>query len=133
MSTTSLNIASTEETWKQYVARGWSEPLPVSPGQKYPPPTGHTGNVPQAEPEKIEKLWKGRKQNSNLALRAPSNVIFLDVDHYGDKRGLDFLRKMEDQLGPLYLEKLPHSTRRGRDALTGQWPFKVPEGLSWKS
>ena len=133
MSTTSLNIASTGEIWKQYVARGWAEPLPVSPGQKYPPPTGHTGNVPQAEAEKIEKLWKGRKKNTNVALRAPSDVIFLDVDHYGDKRGLDFLRNMEDQLGPLHLEKLPHSTRRGRDVLTGQWPFKVPKGLSWKS
>lgn len=122
---------------KEYLAKGWTAPLPLPAGQKHPPPLKTTGNVPHLEQAEIENLWNGRPENSNLALRLQTDrdfdIISLDVDHYGNKRGASFLAEMERDLGPLNLREVPRSTRRGVSSPSGQWFFKVPAGYKWKS
>lgn len=130
------HLISAKEAAKEYMSKGWTAPLPLPAGSKFPPPKDTTGNIKNLTKEQVRKLWVGKKE-SNLALRLQTNtdfeIISLDVDHYGTKQGRLFLREKEETLGSLNLEEVPYSTRRGADSLSGQFFFKVPKGLKWES
>lgn len=49
----------------------------------------------------ISRICKGERGLLNLGARLPLGVIGIDVDHYGDKYGLDTIAALEDVLGPL--------------------------------
>lgn len=120
-----------------YKAKGWAITTPLHAGKKYPPATGITGNVDYLKRlEAAETAWNNAEPGCNIGLvMATDNpefdVIAIDVDHYGDKRGADNLAELEPQLGSLELSTVPRSTRRGADSLSAQFPFKVAKGYSW--
>lgn len=121
----------------QYKAKGWAITTPLPTGKKYPPATGITGNVDhQKRLEAAETAWNNAEPGCNIGLiMATDNpefdVIAIDVDHYGDKRGADNLAELEPQLGSLELSTVPRSTRRGADSRSAQYFVKVAKGYSW--
>lgn len=119
-----------KEKSKEYQEQGWSAPFPLPQGLKAYPPVGVTGNVSQEQGATLaEQAWSKSGDKANLALRLPSTVIALDVDHYGDKTGNDTLEALEQDLGPL--PATWRSTKRGTENPSGQRFFKVPEGFKW--
>lgn len=121
----------------QYKAKGWTISTPLPTGKKYPPAAGITGNVDYPKRVKATKeAWSNAEEDCNIGLvMATDNpkfdVIAIDVDHYGDKRGADNLAALEPQLGSLELSTVPRSTRRGADSRSAQFPFKVAKGYNW--
>ena len=101
---------------------GW-HPLPLPAQAKEPPPKGLTGfdgtDLPRAGLDAL--VWSG-----NLATRMPPDVLGLDVDAY--KGGLDTLKGLIDELGPLPPTWISHS---GRDDGSGIRYYRVPVGLAW--
>ena len=123
---------------QEYLDKGWTAPIPIPEGAKYPPPNKTTGDIPQIKKSKIESLWLDAPQNSNTALRMQIDhpkydIIGIDIDQYGNKRGRDHIRQMEKELGTLDLENVPCCSRRGVDSLSGQRYFLVPKGIKWKA
>lgn len=122
---------------KEYMKKGWTAPLPLPAGDKFPPPQNSTGNLSYLEAKTIADMWKGRSKNANLGLRLQASdgyeVISLDVDHYENKSGGTHLSEMEEQLGSLDRPHVPRSTRRGLKSPSAQFFFRVPEGIKWKS
>ena len=123
---------------QEYLDKGWTAPLPIPEGAKYPPPNKTTGDIPKLKESKIESLWLDAPQNSNTALRMQIehpkyDIIGIDIDQYGNKRGRDHIRQMEEELGTLDLENIPCCSRRGVDSLSGQRYFLVPKGIKWKA
>lgn len=98
--------------------------LPLPPGQKFPPPQGFTGwHSPDADDAQVE-TWREVAADHNIGLRMPEGVIGIDIDHYGEKRGLDTIELAESKWG-----RLPEtwvSTSRWNDS--GIRFFRVPEG-----
>lgn len=91
----------------------WGDLLPLPVGEKFPPPSGFTGEHGRTPTDVDRAAWAGHV--GNWALRVPSGVVGLDVDHYGTKRGLDTIAAAEAELGPL-----PATwTSTGRDIATG--------------
>lgn len=91
----------------------WGDLLPLPVGEKFPPPSGFTGEHGRTPTDADRAAWAGHV--GNWALRVPSGVVGLDVDHYGTKRGLDTIAAAEAELGPL-----PATwTSTGRDIATG--------------
>lgn len=91
----------------------WGDLLPLPVGEKFPPPSGFTGEHGRTPTDVDRAAWAGHV--GNWALRVPSGVVGLDVDHYGTKRGLDTIAAVEAELGPL-----PATwTSTGRDIGTG--------------
>jgi hypothetical protein len=68
---------------RAYLAAGYS-PLPLPPGQKWPPPKGWTGaDAPMADLDQVRR-WIRSDPAGNIALRLPSDVIGIDLDLYPD-------------------------------------------------
>lgn len=119
------------ESYKKYLERGWRGVLPVKGHTKCDDlPYGYTGHkFANCYPEPgIMHNWS-HTSDQNIVLRMPQNVIGIDADQYSkkgaQKRGVDNLRKLEEQLG-----KLPasyRSTRRGSDNPSGIRFFRVPD------
>lgn len=65
---------------------------------------------------------------SNIAIRLPKDLIGIDLDAYGDKKGAETIARAEEAWGPLPLTWV--STSR-QDGLSGIRIFRIPEGLSW--
>lgn len=122
---------------EDYMAKGWTGALPLPKGDKFPPPTGTTGNIAPLTKSAIDKMWDKAKHGSNIGLRlqvaGDYEVISLDVDHYDNKQGDLFLSEMEQELGQLNRHEIPRSTRRGVDSPSAQYFFRVPKGIKWKS
>lgn len=123
--------------YEEYLAKGWGAPLPLPAGEKFPPPTGTTGNIAPLTKAKVEKLWDKAKDGANVSIRlqdgADFGIISLDVDQYNEKRGEHHLSDIENQLGSLNREEVPRSTRRGASSPSAQYFFRVPTGLKWKN
>lgn len=123
----------------EYTQKGFLAPIPLPAGEKFPPPSGLTGNIPHFGTDKVRSVWKtaARRGDANLALRAQVStdkdyeIIALDVDHYGEKAGLDGLRVLSKRLGPLGLAKAYRSSSRGPNSPSGQYFFKVPKNIKW--
>ncbi|MEU4414467.1 bifunctional DNA primase/polymerase [Nocardia salmonicida] len=119
---------STREVPAAYIKSGWS-PFPIPAGQKYPPPDGTTGHVPDMNPDTALELFDG-VADANIGVRVAGDVIGIDVDQYGDKRGADTLAALVDRFGPL--PDTYRSTRRGADNPSGIRFYRVPTGRQWK-
>lgn len=120
---------STREVAEACGKSGWS-PLPLPAGQKYPPPDGTTGHVPDIDPDSALELFDDAGTDCNIGVRLPDGVIGIDVDHYGDKRGADTLAALVDRFGPL--PDTYRSTRRGADNPSGIRFYRVPTGRKWR-
>jgi hypothetical protein len=111
-----------------YRQLGWGNPIPVK--DKWPPPTGYTGRGGADVSDGDLGRWtRGPEGRYNIALRLPGDVIGVDVDHYGGKRGGDTLASAEAELGPL--PAAWRVTSRGAGQPSGILLFRVPEGLDW--
>lgn len=124
--------------YQEYIEKGWTAPLPLPAGDKFPPPTGTTGNISPITRSKIDKLWGRAEEGANLGLRLQTShkkfdIISLDVDHYEAKTGDVHLSNLEEELGSLNRHEVPRSTRRGISSPSAQYFFLVPKGLKWKS
>jgi Bifunctional DNA primase/polymerase, N-terminal len=118
----------------RYLELGYS-PLPLPPGQKYPPPKGWTGaGTPMAELDQVRR-WERSDPDGNLALRLPPDLIGIDLDLYDDptkdhpaaERQAAW-RELEARLGPL--PESPRATSRD-DGISGIRLYRVPAG--WKA
>jgi Bifunctional DNA primase/polymerase, N-terminal len=85
-----------------YLSRGWHV-LPLPPRSKTPPPSGYTGQSPHdlsaADYHALRE--EPRYAGGNLGLRLGDDVVGVDVDCYGTKRGAETLARLEKELGPL--------------------------------
>ena len=128
---TTMLYASAART---YLAAGYS-PLPLPPGQKWPPPKGWTGaGAPMAHPEQVSR-WIRSDPGGNIALRLPEDVIGIDLDLYPDPskdhpavERLAAWDALVSSLGPLlfFLQPGHHVAAAVVDAPTGAvpaWPF----------
>lgn len=118
-----------------YRQRGWLGTIPLPAGRKFPPPTGWTGR--SAEYPSIEQIAKWmdstKYDNANIALHlgvTPSGeheVVGIDVDDYGDKRGAKQLKELEAEHGDLPATWISTS----RALPSGIRFFLVPVGYSF--
>ncbi|WNM69955.1 DNA primase/polymerase [Rhodococcus phage GuyFagieri] len=119
-----------------YIQRGWSTPLPLPAGRKYPPPEGSTGNFPDVDPNNIES-WIVELDDQNLGLRMPRvkiggemfEVVGIDIDQYDDKHGWDAIQPVFSRLGAL--PPTYRSTSRGPIDPSGIRYYLVPAGQKW--
>lgn len=107
-----------------YFQAGWHGVLPLPLGEKFPPPNGYTG-ADGAVPEVNQIVAWSQQGPANLALRLPAGVIGVDVDHYGDKPGMDTLLELMTRLGPL--PATWSSTSRGADSPARVWLYRLPQ------
>lgn len=88
-------------TAAQYLANGWN-PMPMCPADnKSTPPAGFTGYKGRAVTADDVTRWSTSKPDHHVGLRMPPDVIGIDIDHYGTKRGADRIAELEADLGPL--------------------------------
>jgi hypothetical protein len=98
---------------RDYLEAGWS-PIPLPYKEKDPPPNkpvSFTGADGAYVTEEQLRAWLKPKARcsagnlsyppGNIALRLPRNVIGVDVDAYGTKRGAETLEAAEEAWGPL--------------------------------
>ena len=118
-----------------YLEQGW-DPFPLPKLLKAPPadePVHATGNYP-AVPESVVQGWMRDRPNDNTGLRMPRvgefEVLGIDVDHYGPKRGGDTLAAAELTYGPL--PETWRSTSRDIYTPSGIYFFRVPAGMKWQ-
>lgn len=134
-------MRETIEAVVEYSRKGFTAPIPLPAGSKFPPPAGLTGNIPPVCKDKVTGVWSkvidSGATEANVALRAQApddkdfEIIALDVDHYGEKAGLDGLRVLSKRLGSLGLAKAYRSSSRGPNSPSGQYFFRVPKGIKW--
>src|SRR3982750_4254286 len=125
---------------RDYLEAGWS-PIPLPYKEKDPPPNkpvSFTGADGVYVTEEQLRSWLKPKARcsagnlsyppGNIALRLPRNVIGVDVDAYGTKRGAETLEAAEEAWGGL-----PSTWVRGSrgDGISGIRLFRVREGLAW--
>ena len=106
-----------------YQEAGWLGTIHLPLGQKFPPPTGYTGYTGRWPDEGDLSRWSG-----NIGLRLPKNVIGIDVDQYGSKKGADQLAEIESRVGAL--PPTWSSTRRGWGDSRIRF-YRVPDGQQW--
>ncbi|WNY15164.1 DNA primase/polymerase/helicase [Rhodococcus phage MacGully] len=119
-----------------YIRRGWTTPLPLPAGRKYPPPEDSTGNFPEVDPGTIES-WVEQMEDQNLGLRMPRvsiggepmEVIGIDIDQYEEKKGWDAIQSVFERIGAL--PPTYWSSSRGSDDPSGIRYFLVPAGQKW--
>lgn len=119
---------------QKYLAKGWSTPFPLPVLKKAPPRTDATGNIPEVPVEKIFEFIE-ECPDHNLGLRMPITddgyeVIGIDVDHYGEKRGGDTIAGCE----MLYGDLPPTYRSSSRDisaSPSGIYFYRVPAGRKW--
>ncbi len=107
-----------------YRAKGWSGEIALPARAKDPPPDGFTGYEGRFSTPTDWARWR-QSGLTNIALRLPPNVVGLDVDAYGGKRGAETLATREAEWGalpPTYV-----STSRGVSA-SGIRLFRLPPG-----
>lgn len=123
---------------RAYFDSGWS-PIPIPPGQKFPPADGWTGANGKYVDEITLKRWidKAGKVSAGklswvaasgqIALRLPPTVLGIDADMYEGKAGRKTLAAAVAAWGPLPDTFRTSSRRDGSGILL----YRVPEGLAW--
>ncbi len=106
-----------------YAASGLGWPIPSQfPFEKHPPLSGWTGKN-GGEPDNLRiEGWRVRYQRSNVLLRLGHNVIGIDVDAYGEKRGgasFAAIQSKHGELPPTY-----KSSARG-NSVSGIYFFRL--------
>ncbi len=110
-----------------YLRAGW---LPIPLKGKRPLIAGYTGRDGQ-DPSKADVAhWVEIYPKANIGLRLPADVVGIDVDAYGDKRGAETLAALEAQWGPLPATWV--STSRD-DGISGIYWFAKPEPVEYRS
>lgn len=120
-----------------YLRAGWTSPLPLPEGMKYPPPDDTTGNKPYTAPHDIEN-WCEEIPGSNIGLRMPTvtvdgnklEVLGIDVDQYDNKTGGDTLDDLIVEYG--HLPATWRSTSRDVENPSGIRFYLVPAGMKWR-
>jgi putative DNA primase/helicase len=122
---------------KSYFEAGWS-PLPLPHEAKSPVPDGFTGAPGKYVDTSQLRRWTAERARatagklnyppSNIAIRLPRDIIGIDVDAYGAKRGADTLALAEEAWGPLPPTWVSTSKR---DGMSGIRLYRIPEGLAW--
>jgi putative DNA primase/helicase len=107
---------------------GWT-PLPLPPGQKWPPPADYTGYKEKVPTRAKIRAWIKEQPNGNVAIRLPKNVIGIDVDAYGDKHGDLTLAQLEETYGAL--PPTIRTSARGKDSPSGIRWFRIREGAQF--
>jgi nucleoside-triphosphatase THEP1 len=108
-----------------YRRAGWLAPLPLPPGDKFPPPKGWTGREGRWPDDQQIDLWTSQSDPlSNLALRLSYDLVGIDVDAYEGKTGGHTLKEAESRWGPL--PPTCRSTSRLEDGVSGIRIFRVP-------
>ena len=111
-----------------YREAGWAGTLPLPEKKKWAPPTGTTGH--SAEDPNLPQIadWLASPSTGNIALRMPENVLGIDVDAYGAKRGAETLGEREFEWGELP----PTYTVTSRsDGISGIRLYRVPPKMAW--
>jgi hypothetical protein len=120
----------TEQTTNPYASfamyweAGWRGILPLPYQRKTWPPEGYTGHA-GADPSYADCFTWAEDGARNIALRMPTNVIGVDVDHYAGKSGGDTLSELVEKHGPLPPTFL--STSR-EDGISGIRLYRIPVG-----
>ena len=112
---------------ERYREAGWLGVIPLPPGKKKDPPSGFTGRRGQYPKDDHVRAWARGRPGDNVGLRMPPDVIGIDVDAYGSKRGGATLKLAEQKWGPL--PATWRSTSRPDDPRSGIRFFRVPQGL----
>lgn len=119
-----------EDAYNLYWSAGWRNILPITYGEKAPPPEGYTGREGLTPSFADCYEWSIEDKPQNICLRMPDNVIGLDVDHYENKTGYFIIQAIEKEIGPLPATWVS-SSRDG--TLSGIRFFKVPPGLEFRT
>lgn len=119
-----------------YQAAGWTGPLPLPVGLKFPPPDYSTGNYPGVDPNTLENWLEECDPNSNIGLRMSAcgdgyETIGIDIDQYGVKNGWDAYRTIAEKVG-IDLPPTYKSSARGPSNPSGIHFYRVPAGRKWK-
>jgi AAA domain/Bifunctional DNA primase/polymerase, N-terminal len=127
-----------------YRTAGWTGTMPLKPSTKFPPPVGYTGttglypsgadcvewatasHLVNAEGKLYPNPYLGTTQ---LALRMEADRCAFDVDHYGEKRGLDTMREAVKRWGPMSLDEGPRPYSSSREGGSGIYPVRIPVGV----
>lgn len=106
---------------------GWHGVLPLPPRAKKYPPTGYTGSA-GVDPSGPDIYTWAEHHPGNVALRMPPDVIGIDVDAYGEKRGADTIGRSRTAWGAL-----PPTWRitSRDDGISGILLYRVPPDLAW--
>lgn len=96
-----------------YFDLGW-QPIPLPVARKFPPPSGFTGWtgkvasradiggwIAEGAFDTVDKETGEVRQTKigNTGLRLSDGQVGIDVDHYGNKRGLDTIRATATGIG----------------------------------
>lgn len=74
-----------------YRASGWMKVFPLPARKKKHPPTGITGRDGTAPDIATIAEFRRWPVDSNIGIAMPQDLLGVDVDQYGDKRGADNL------------------------------------------
>lgn len=128
VATNTPNANPFADTYRKYLAAGWTSPLALPTGKKFPPPSGFTGRGARVPTEADFEAWGADGTRTNIALHLDDGIIGLDVDDYGDKPGAATLADLEAELGAL--PQTWKSTARP-ETVGGISYFRVPLGLEY--
>lgn len=106
-----------------YRAAGWPNVLPTR--GKEVRVEGYTGRSGGTPTERDYKIWPIRYSDSNIALRAPSFIIGIDIDAYEGKQGAATLDEWEQRCGAL--PSTWRSSARVGDKISGIRWFRLPD------
>src|SRR4028119_474134 len=97
-----ISLSSFADHAAAYRAAGLIGTLLLPAGQKFPPPSGFTGEDGRWPTDEDVAGWSNRAGDAfNLALRLPDDLIGIDVDAYDDKPGGTTLADAEVRWGAL--------------------------------
>jgi P4 family phage/plasmid primase-like protien len=119
---------------RAYRELGWRGVLPADlNGRPGHVPAGYSGGH-DADPDDDQvAAWVTSHAAHNVALRLPDDVLGLDVDVYGGKRGDQTVAYVAEQLGAGDLPPTWTSTARGADQPSRIHLYRVPAGGRWRS
>lgn len=109
-----------------YLDAGWQGVLPIPARRKSSPPDGFTGNSGAWPTEVQLDAWRRDRPDGNIALRMPPDVIGIDVDDYGTKKGGETFNDCLARWGPLPPTWI--STSRD-DGISGIRFYRIPAGI----
>lgn len=117
-----------------YRELGWRGVLPADlNGRPGHVPAGYSGGHDVDPDDDQVAAWVASHADHNVALRLPDDVLGLDVDVYGDKRGDETVAYVAEQLGAGDLPPTWTSTARGADQPSRIHLYRVPPGGRWRS
>ena len=122
------------EAARVYRELGWRGVLPADlNGRPGHVPAGYSGGHDVDPDDDQVRRWVDTHADHNVALRLPDDVLGLDVDVYGDKRGDQTVDYVAYQLEAGELPATWTSTARGPGQPSRIHLYRVPAGVAWRS